>query len=568
MAVVYRAEDKALRRHVAVKVLYPHLMKKPEFAARFFREARAAAQLDHPHILRVHDVGGDGSASDEPGYIVMELVKGISLKDYLDREGPPLAETVAMIGSVLAEALGVAHAAGVIHRDVKPANVMIAEGGRLVLCDFGVARLQDDEALVTQTGALLGTPAYMAPEQALGQKIDARTDLYSLGATLYQLATGVLPATGTAAAVIAAVLKGDLVAPGRRNPRIGRELERVILKLLASKRDERYATADEARAALAEIHQAAGFADRDAELARYFAEPGSWNSEALPKILDSCITRARAAAERREMARALALADRVLAFEPEHPDALAIAKASGSDGGRRLRRMGLVGAVTLCAAVAVAIFAVRRQGATSPEPPELAPAFVPSKGVDAAPLTPADAAPARDAKAPSPSRDAARRAATPPKPTADAAPLAVAVPVAPPDAAPAPSPPKPGLATLTLRVTPYCNGAIAGQAVKTFAKVQLEPGEYTLECNHNGKRSSHTITVKPGENRFEKSMLAASVSVTTTVAIRFAGKAYPAGARFTTEPGTWRVDVVGGESTSLNINRACTIKVTPELGCY
>ena len=182
MATVYRARDRDLRRDVAVKVLFPHLARRDEIVRRFHREARAAAGLEHPNILRIYDVGG--GEADEPPYIVMELIRGRTLLQETERRGAMLAEVAACVGALLGDALSAAHAAGIIHRDVKPANVLIAPGGRLLLGDFGVARLETEDSLVTRTGALLGTPAYMSPEQASGDIATARSDLYSLGATL------------------------------------------------------------------------------------------------------------------------------------------------------------------------------------------------------------------------------------------------------------------------------------------------------------------------------------------------------------------------------------------------
>src|SRR5262249_15188232 len=158
------------------------------------------------NILRVYDVGG--AEEGDPPYIVMELIRGHSLLAEIERRGPMLAEVAACIGALLADALAIAHAAGIIHRDVKPANVMIAAGGRLLLADFGVARLETEDSLVTKTGSVLGTPAYMSPEQASGDTTTATSDLYSLGATLYQLATGSLPYTGSPAKVIAQIASG------------------------------------------------------------------------------------------------------------------------------------------------------------------------------------------------------------------------------------------------------------------------------------------------------------------------------------------------------------------------
>src|SRR5436190_269633 len=153
-------------------------------------------------------------------YLVEEELGGggASLRD-LAEHGPPLcAELVASMGAVLCDALAVAHARGVVHRDVKPGNVLVASGGRLLLADFGVARIDDDDSVVTRTGALLGTPSFMSPEQAQGMEVDARSDLYSVGATLYQLATGSLPFAGPTARVVAQIVRGDLTPPLRRAP--------------------------------------------------------------------------------------------------------------------------------------------------------------------------------------------------------------------------------------------------------------------------------------------------------------------------------------------------------------
>ncbi|NVB80018.1 MAG: serine/threonine protein kinase, partial [Kofleriaceae bacterium] len=239
MATVYRAKDKELRRDVALKVLFPHLARREDVVRRFHREARAAAGLEHPNILRVYDVGGatvtdSASGAIDPPYIVMELIRGRSLLGELEQRGPMLAEVVACLGALLADALAVAHQAGIIHRDVKPANVMIAAGGRVLLADFGVARLETEDSLVTKTGALLGTPAYMSPEQASGDTATAKSDLYSLGATLYQLATGVLPYSGSPAKVMAQIAQGQLVSAVRRRSAVGPDLSRVIDRLMAT----------------------------------------------------------------------------------------------------------------------------------------------------------------------------------------------------------------------------------------------------------------------------------------------------------------------------------------------
>ncbi|HVV86345.1 MAG TPA: serine/threonine-protein kinase, partial [Kofleriaceae bacterium] len=278
MATVFRARDRELRRDVAVKVLFPHLAKKAEVTRRFQREARAAAGLEHPNILRVYDVGG--ATGDLPPYIVMELVPGGTLRELVPRTGeaqaasadgdhdaPALpAETVACVGALVCEALAAAHAAGIVHRDVKPGNVMFSTDGRLLLADFGVAHLDDDDSLLTRTGALLGTPSFMAPEQALGHGVDARSDLYAVGATLYQLATGSMPYSGSTAKIVTEASKGTAVPAARRRPAIGGELSRLIARLMEPEPARRPASAAEAARELRAFAAAGGIDDPAAEL--------------------------------------------------------------------------------------------------------------------------------------------------------------------------------------------------------------------------------------------------------------------------------------------------------------
>src|SRR6185369_17166983 len=178
----------------------------------------------------------------------MELIRGSSLLGEIEKRGAILAEVAACIGALLADALAVAHGAGIIHRDVKPANVMVAPGGRLLLTDFGVARLETEDSLVTKTGSVLGTPAYMSPEQASGDVATAKSDLYSLGATLYQLATGTLPYTGSPAKMLAQIAAGAMVPPVKKRPAVGPDLSQIIVRLMAPEAEQRIASAAAAAA--------------------------------------------------------------------------------------------------------------------------------------------------------------------------------------------------------------------------------------------------------------------------------------------------------------------------------
>ncbi|HEU4611005.1 MAG TPA: serine/threonine-protein kinase, partial [Kofleriaceae bacterium] len=350
MATVFRAKDRELRREVAIKVLFPHLARRPDVVRRFHREARAAAGLEHPNILRVYDVGG--GEGDDPPYIVMELIRGHSLLGEIERRGPMLSEVVACIGALLADALAVAHGAGIIHRDVKPANVMIASGGRVLLADFGVARLETEDSLVTKTGSVLGTPAYMSPEQASGDTATAKSDLYSLGATLYQLATGTLPYSGSPAKVIAQIAAGALVPAVRRRADVGPDLSRVIDRLMATDPNARFASAAEVAAELRAIASAGGFGDPIDELSAYFVDADGFVRDRLPKVVAALITTAERAIADAKLPRAISLADRAAALAPSDPavNELVEKVTAGTTSSRRRRLLAMGGAVLVVAA--------------------------------------------------------------------------------------------------------------------------------------------------------------------------------------------------------------------------
>src|SRR4051812_18163641 len=192
MSSVYRALDTLLERHVALKVLHPHYGDDAEYVERFRREARSVAQLSHPNIVTVIDRG----ESDGSQYIVFEFVDGESLKQLVDRSGPLPARRAIELGLQMAEALAFAHQHGLVHRDVKPQNVLINGDGEAKVTDFGIARSLDVEHGVTQTGTVLGTSNYLSPEQARGQAVTPATDVYSLGVVLFEVLTGEVPFPG------------------------------------------------------------------------------------------------------------------------------------------------------------------------------------------------------------------------------------------------------------------------------------------------------------------------------------------------------------------------------------
>ncbi|MFL5830822.1 MAG: protein kinase domain-containing protein [Solirubrobacteraceae bacterium] len=229
MGAVYRARDQLLERIVAVKVLPAEYADDPLLVERFEREARAAARLNHPNIVAVFDTGRDGTVR----YIVMECVPGQSLAQLLNaRGGLPVAQAVGIAAQV-ADALGVAHAAGIIHRDIKPGNVMVEPSGQCKVLDFGIARLAADAAL-TQTASLLGSAPYMPPEMSLGRTADARSDIYSLGCVLYEMLTDRPPFRGdVAAAIINQHVNLPPAPPSELNTSVPAGLDALVLRMLA-----------------------------------------------------------------------------------------------------------------------------------------------------------------------------------------------------------------------------------------------------------------------------------------------------------------------------------------------
>ena len=270
MGQVYRARDTRLERDVALKFPPAGMSTDAQALKRFQREARAASALNHPNICTLHDIGEHDGAP----YLVMELIEGQSLKQRLAAGPPPLGEVLELAVQI-SDALQAAHSRGIIHRDIKPGNLFVTLRGQAMILDFGLSKLlaepapppeadpgdvglvPSSEESISRAGAVLGTAAYISPEQARGEEVDARGDLFSFGVTLYQMMTGTLPFQGdTPELVVEAILTRQPLRPRERNPAIPPELERIVLKTLEKDRTARYQTAAELRADLERLRPA------------------------------------------------------------------------------------------------------------------------------------------------------------------------------------------------------------------------------------------------------------------------------------------------------------------------
>ena len=256
MSEVHLARDLRLHRDVAVKVLRADLARDPSFYLRFRREAQNAAALNHPAIVAVYDTGEAETSSGPLPYIVMEYVDGVTLRDIIHNDGPMPARRALEVIADACQALNFSHQHGIIHRDVKPANIMISKSGAVKVMDFGIARaIADSGNSVTQTAAVIGTAQYLSPEQARGESVDARSDVYSLGCVLYELLTGEPPFVGDSPVSVAYQhVREDPEPPSHRHPGITAELDAVVLKSLAKNPDNRYQSAAEMRADLVRVH--------------------------------------------------------------------------------------------------------------------------------------------------------------------------------------------------------------------------------------------------------------------------------------------------------------------------
>jgi serine/threonine-protein kinase len=427
MATVYRARDKRLGREVAVKIIHRHLRENKEVGQRFASEARAVAKVKHPGVVEVYDVSDD--ESDER-YLVVELVRGKTLRQLLNEEGHLPPEIAAAIGIELALALDHAHGLGVIHRDVKPENVLLrtvpegrttGEPEKLVkITDFGIAKLLDAQG-VTSTGQVLGSPAHMAPEQIEGGEVSARSDVFGLGVLLYECLVGKLPFDGkNPAQVLRRVLEGAFTPAERARPTVGSELGSVVDHALAKDAPNRFASALEVAEALREKLRNLGFEDPAGEIGAFLQDPRQYRASYEQRVVEQLVLRGRSAREAGDVPTATASFNRALAFRPDDADLIAQVSSLARNERRRRALLKLGGAVFGSLVLVLGVVGLyklgsRLRGAEASPKATVAPLASEQRSVASTPLTASageSAAPAQTA-APRPRRPSKAQAAEP-----------------------------------------------------------------------------------------------------------------------------------------------------------
>lgn len=362
MATVYRGYDPRLCRHVAVKVIHPHLRENAEVAKRFVTEARAVAMLRHPNIVEIYDVSDEG---ERERFLVAELVEGGNLRKLLQDRAALPAEVAAATGVELAAALEHAHGKGVVHRDVKAENVLFGRGeaspgggsGRasIKLTDFGIAKMLDQQGM-TATGQVLGSPAYMAPEQIEGGSVDERSDVFALGVLLYEVMTGKLPFQGkNPAQVLRRVLDGSFTPADVERPTVGANWAQIVGRALAHEPGARFASMAELRAALAAELTALGLGTPAEEITAYLADPTGYEEALGPRLVPRLLARGKAAHRAGDVVATAGHFNRALAFRPNDPALLALVTGFARRQARRqLARRAALGALAIATVGAAA----------------------------------------------------------------------------------------------------------------------------------------------------------------------------------------------------------------------
>ncbi|AKF10649.1 serine/threonine-protein kinase [Sandaracinus amylolyticus] len=340
MATVFRARDSKLDRLVALKVMHPHLRGSKEARARFRREAQGVARLRHPCVLEIYDYSGEDS---EESFIATELLTGPTLRKFADDHPSIPAEIAACFAIEMCRALSAAHEKGIVHRDVKPENILIHEARCVKLTDFGIADMVDSHTM-TATGQILGSPGHMSPEQIEGRDCDARTDVFSLGTVLYFLACGKLPFIGrNPHQVLKRIVDGDYADPLRVQPAIGGKLRAIIVRALAHDPAARYATAADLERDLRAFVADVGIDDPAATLAEYLGDPTRIAHEITQRTIVACTALGKKARDAGDVPAALDQFGRVLALDNGNAEVLALVESVGR-ARRRTRTLAIAGA--------------------------------------------------------------------------------------------------------------------------------------------------------------------------------------------------------------------------------
>ncbi len=505
MATVYRGRHTTLGREVAIKVLHPHLSASERNRIRFAREARAIEHLDHEHVLRIYDYSGTDARDC---YIVTEFVDGVTLQLLIAQHDRLPGEVVTLIALELADALGYAHDLSIIHRDLKPENVMVRRDGVVKLMDFGIARFLD-EVNLTVTGALVGTAAYMSPEQALEKVLDSRSDLFSLGTLLFHALTGQLPFSGNNPSIVLRnVIEGNRPDVLDLAPDISGTLGSLVDRLLATEPDDRPSSCAEVRE---ELHQALAEVRLDPtspewSIRTWVIDPEGYQERLYAHLRLVLLEAGKRCLAEKDHLGALRQFNRLLAIDENNPEVLALVQSMHRDTPRPTNRWW-----GLAAVAGIGVAGLLTWALWPPPPPEVVEKPAPTTpapvvvDVERPPESVVD-----PVETPPPAPDPIRTEPAPEKPPVAKTRRLPPIKVPPP---PKPLPPE-ALEPGTLSV--FVNGSWAwitvdGERVgKTgqVGRIEVAPGRHTLHLENDFSLPwERTFEVSPGEHRpFEISL--------------------------------------------------------------
>jgi serine/threonine protein kinase len=482
MSVVYKGLDTALDREVAVKVLHPHLAGRDESRKRLEREAKAVARLHHPNILEVFDFA---SVDDQDAYIVTEYIRGKTLRQLLAEESLEPPEVAAMVVHEIAAALGHAHENGIIHRDLKPENVMLRDDGVLKLMDFGIAKILDRDEKMTMTGALVGSPAHMAPEIIEGEEAGAEADVFSLGTMLYLFSTGRLPFTAAnTTATLKRILDCVYEDPRQLVPTVSDELAEIIAMCLVRQPSQRLSSAGKLREKLAAYLGELGLTRVHEELPRFFSNPGQYRKELTPRMTTALLARSEQLLRDKRSAKALASLNQVLALDPGNSRAMQLLSQLNASKARNLRQRRLMRGALAAGSVFVVSMGVWKGVALARQVEDFRPRLVhePTDVVLTAAVFPQPSAP----KVPDPT------------------PLELKLPIKPEGLKPRPNP----IEALEVKVNirPYgyisVDGAPRSREASMLHTLKVAPGRhtFTVSCDDLCEAGGRTqpLDVRPG----------------------------------------------------------------------